>query len=103
MGLTYSHCYESERDGQLDSKYIGVIHNGNRVGSMMEEEIKRLTKYQAEVYSQKLRKFIKENGGLMDPTKMTESQLLKLKSLGKKPIAFEVKNFLTKQEMFDFI
>lgn len=48
-------------------------------------------------------KFFRENNGQMDPKKMTEQQLLKLKSYGKKPIPFEIKNFLTKQEMFDFI
>ena len=46
MGLNYSHCYESERDGKLDLKYIGVIHNGNSVGIQMEQEIKRFTRYQ---------------------------------------------------------
>lgn len=46
MGLNYAHCYESERDGYLDSKYVGVIHANNSVGFMLEAEITRLTKYQ---------------------------------------------------------
>lgn len=103
LGMSYEHCYDSDRDGRLDSTVVGLIHDGNDVGKQMESEVKRLSRYQKQVYDQKMKKFAKDNGGNMDPSKMTAEQRTKMKALGRKPLDFEVRNFISKQEMFDFI
>lgn len=103
MGLQYEHCYESDRQGKLDSDIVGIIHNGNEVGEQIEKEINRLSEYQKQVYDQKLKQYIQDNGPNFNPKEMDRKQLSNLKALGRKPLEFKIKNFISKQEMFDFI
>lgn len=74
MGLNYAHCYESERDGFLDSKYVAVIHANNTVGFMLEKEITRLSQYQKQIYDGKLEQYIKDWGHVYDTKKMKPNQ-----------------------------
>jgi hypothetical protein len=39
----------------------------------------------------------------MDPKTMTPKELKDFKALGRKPINFKIKNYISKQEMFDYV